>query len=46
MDEHGGVLSYEALNLLRKVENKGVQNAKTIISSPGVLKNMPKLLKQ
>ena len=36
MDEHGGLLSYEALNLLRKVENKGVKYTNTIIPSPGV----------
>ena len=46
MNKHGGVLSYEALNLLRKVENKSVKNTKTIIPSPGVLKTMPRLSKQ
>ena len=44
MDEHGRVLSYEALNLLQKVENKGVKNTKTIIPSPGVLKKYAKIV--
>ena len=46
MDKHGGVLSYEALNLLRKVENKGVKFTKTIIPSPGLLKKYAKIVEK
>ena len=44
MDEQGGVISYEALNLLQKVGNKGMENSKTIIPSPGVLKKYTKIV--
>lgn len=46
MDEHGGFLSHEALNLLPKEENKSIKYTKTIIPSPGLLKKYAKIVEK
>ena len=46
MDEHGGVLSYEAFNLFQKVECMGVKSNKTIIQCPGVFLKYAKIVEK